>query len=277
MTGVRPSWHTSAVSVKPSPVTPAPAATLVLLRDRAAGEVELLLIQRHRASKFAAGDFVFAGGKVESEDCPADAARWCAGLEDKEAGRILALEDAPRIALAYWIGAIREAFEEVGVLLAYGADGGAARVEGARFEAYRQACQADKGAFWDMVRAEGFTLATDRLRYFAHWITPEENPLRFDTRFFAAPMPLGQRAIADGEEIIAVRWMTVAEAWAARAAGEISLRLPTIKNLALFEGASSSAHAFARLAGGPVPAIRPRLILENGERRALLPGDAGYY
>ena len=277
MTGADASWHTTAVPVKPLPVTPAPAATLVLLRDRAAGEVVLLLLQRHRASKFAAGDFVFAGGKVETDDCPADAARWCAGLDRKNAARLLGLEGAPRAALAYWIGAIREAFEEVGVLLAYGSEGRPVRVARARFEAYRRACQADKGAFWDMVRAERFTLATDRLRYFAHWITPEENPLRFDTRFFAAPMPPGQRAVADGKEIIAVRWMTVAEAWAARAAGEINLRLPTIKNLALFEGASSSAHAFERLVAQTIPTIRPRLVLEHGERRVLLPGDAGYY
>lgn len=263
--------------VKPSPVTPAPAATLVLLRDRAPGEVETLLIQRHRASTFAAGDFVFPGGKVETEDNPGDATRWCAGLDETDAARVLGLDGAPPAALAYWIGAIREAFEEVGVLLAYGSDGRPVDVEAARFETYRRACQADNRAFWDMVRAERLTLATDGLRYFAHWITPEENPIRFDTRFFAAPMPTGQRAVADDQEIIAVRWLTVAEAGAARTRGEISLRTPTIKNLALFEGAASSAHALARLAGQPVPTIRPRVITENGERRALLPGDPGYY
>ena len=250
---------------------------MVLLRDRAAGEVEVLLIQRHRASRFAGGDFVFPGGRVELDDTPADAERWCADLDEDAAARVLGLSDAPRTALAYWIGAIREAFEEVGVLLAYDAGGGPVPAEGARLADYRRACQADHRAFWDMLRTERFTLATDRLRYFAHWITPEENPLRYDTRFFAAPMPAGQQAVADEREIVAVRWMTVAEAEAAGRSGEISLRTPTIRNLALFAGASSSAHALERVGATPITAIRPRIVTENGARRVLLPGDPGYY
>jgi len=95
----------------------------VLLRDRSAGEVELLLIQRHRASKFAGGDFVFPGGRVELDDTPADAERWCTGLDEEAAARVLGLATAPGTALAYWIGAIREAFEEVGVLLACDGEG----------------------------------------------------------------------------------------------------------------------------------------------------------
>lgn len=265
--------------VKPSPVVPKPAATLVLLRDRAPGDVgvEVLLIQRHRESRFAGGDYVFPGGKVEVDDNPDDAARACAGLDEEMATRVLGLEGAPRTALAYWVGAIREAFEEVGVLLAYGADGAPIDVADARFAAYREACQVENQAFWDMIRAERLTLATDGLRYFAHWITPEEAPYRYDTRFFAARMPAGQHAVADDREIIDVRWMTVAEAWAARASGDITLRLPTIKNLAVFEDAASTADALGRLTGRDVPMIQPRLVLENGERRVLLPGDPGWW
>jgi len=265
------------VPVKPSPATPSPAATLVLLRDRAPGQVECLLIQRHHGARFAGGDYVFPGGRLEADDNPDDAARDCAGLDETRAAGVLGLDDAPRTALAYWVGAIREAFEEVGVLLAYAADGRPARLDEARAAAYRHACQADNRAFWDMVRAERLTLATDHLHYFAHWITPEEAPYRYDTRFFAAPMPADQEARADDREIIDVRWMTVAEAWAARDRGEITLRLPTIKNLAMFEGASSTADALARLDGRPVPMIRPRLIAAAGERRVLLPGDPGWW
>jgi len=254
---------------------PAAAATLVLVRDRAPGAVELLLIQRHRASRFAGGDFVFPGGKVELDDAPEDAARWCAGLDELTAARVLGLS-APRAALAYWIGAIREAFEEVGILLAYDDSGHSVRPEGARLEAYRRACQADHRAFWTMLRAERFVLATDRLRHFAHWITPEESPLRFDTRFFAAPMPDGQRAVADEREIVAVRWMTVAEAERAQRVGEITLRTPTIRNLTLFEGAVSAAQALEGLGADPIVTIRPRIVTEEGRRRVLLPGDAGY-
>lgn len=265
------------VPVKPTPVTPAPAATLVLLRDRSAGPFDVLLIRRHDDSKFAAGAFVFPGGKIEPDDNPDDAPAWCRGLAPLEAARILGLEDAPRVALGYWVGAIRETFEEAGVLLAYGPDGRPARVADPRFAAYRRACHADNRAFWDMIRAERFTLATDRLVYFAHWITPEVNPLRFDTRFFAAEMPAAQEAAADEREITEVRWLPVREAFEASARGELPLRAPTMKNLALFDGARTAAEALARLRGRRVQTIRPRVIGEGASRTVLMPGDPGYF
>lgn len=264
--------------VKPAPVTPVPAATLVLLRERPAGGCELLLIQRHHASKFAAGDYVFPGGKIEPDDNPAGAVERCRGLDAATATRVLGVDDTAQ-ALGYWVGAIREAFEEVGVLLAHGPDGRPLGAEGAGLGDYRRACQADNRAFWDMVRAENFTLATDQLVYFAHWITPEERPLRFDTRFFAAPMPAGQAAVADDREIVDVRWLSPAEAFAARDRGEISLRLPTQKNIALVEGAGSVKDALARLGERTVQTIRPRLVGEGEGQtpRSLLPGDPGYH
>jgi 8-oxo-dGTP pyrophosphatase MutT (NUDIX family) len=265
-----------AVPVKPDAAVPSPAATLVLLRDRPRAGVEVLLMQRHRQSKFAAGDFVFPGGKLEADDNPEDAAAWCAGLDEKEAARRLALEHDPRAALGYWIGAIRETFEEVGVLLARDADGAVVRAADPRFAAHRRAVQADNRAFWAMVRAERLTLATDRLVYFAHWVTPEDQPLRFDTRFFAAPMPAGQEAVSDEHEAIDLRWLTPAEVTAARGRGEISLRAPTVKNLALFDGAASVEDALGRLAGREVVTIRPRAVVVDGVRRILMPGDPGY-
>jgi 8-oxo-dGTP pyrophosphatase MutT (NUDIX family) len=264
------------VSVKPSPVTPSPAATLVLLRDRAAGGFDTLLMQRHLKSKFAAGDFVFPGGKLHADDNPDDAAEWCAGLSITHAARVLGLEHAPRTALAHWIGAIRETFEEVGVLLARDADGHPARVSEARFADYRRACQTDNRAFWSMVKTERFTLSTDRLVYFAHWVTPEDLPLRFDTRFFAAELPAGQDATGDGHEVIALRWVSPRQALDAQRAGEISLRYPTIRNLMLFEGAATAADALARLRGRHIPEVRPRVLMEDGKRRVVIPGDAGY-
>jgi 8-oxo-dGTP pyrophosphatase MutT (NUDIX family) len=264
------------VAVKPPPREPSPAATLVLLRARAAGGVDTLLMQRHHKSKFAAGDFVFPGGKLEADDNPDDAADWCAGLDVEAAARMLGLPHAPRIALAYWIGAIRETFEEVGVLLARDADGRAARVDEPRFAEYRRAGQTDNQAFWSMVKAERLMLSTDRLVYFAHWVTPEDMPLRFDTRFFATEMPEGQEAIGDDHEAIALRWLSPSEALDAQRRGEISLRYPTIRNLMLFEGASSPAEALRRLHGRAVPEVRPRALVENGKRRVVIPGDPGY-
>jgi 8-oxo-dGTP pyrophosphatase MutT (NUDIX family) len=226
------------VTVKPAPVTPVPAATLVLLRSRSAGAFEVLLIRRHTASKFAA---------------------------------------APSAALGHWVGVIRETFEEVGILLAYGPDGRPVRVDDDRYARYRRACQADHHAFWEMLRAERLTLATDALVYFAHWITPETQPLRFDTRFFAAAMAEGQEAVADEREITEVRWLAPREAIDANARGQLSLRNPTVKNLELFDGAPTVAAALERLNGRDVRTILPRVIIEGDKRRVLLPGEPGYY
>jgi len=163
------------VPVKPVPVTPVPAATLVLLRDRSIGGFEVLLIRRHSASKFAAGDFVFPGGKIEATD-GSDGA-----------------------------GVIRETFEEVGILLA------CARTAGSRggrptLRGLSARVPARSPRVLEMLRAERLTPATDRLVYFAHWITPETQPLRFDTRFFAAATPRTD-AVADAHEITEVRWL----------------------------------------------------------------------
>jgi 8-oxo-dGTP pyrophosphatase MutT (NUDIX family) len=263
------------VSVKP-PVVPSPAATLVLLRDRREGGVETLLIQRHAGSRFAAGDHVFPGGRIEAEDCPADVATWCAGPDAATAAARLGIE-AGDGALGYWVGAIREAFEEVGVLLAYDAGGRPVGAGSLDLAGWRARCRADDRAFWEMLRAERLVLATDGLRYFAHWITPEERPIRFDTRFFAAPMPDGQEATEDGREIVAVRWLSPAEALAARERGEISLRVPTMRNLALFASAPSVRDALAAVGDSPVAAIRPRLVTRDGQVRSLLPGDPGWH
>jgi 8-oxo-dGTP pyrophosphatase MutT (NUDIX family) len=265
------------VSVKPVPVTPVPAATLVLLRNRSAGAFEVLLIRRHAASKFAAGDFVFPGGKIETSDGPDDAAAWCRSIDAEQASRRLGLASPPSAALGHWVGVIRETFEEVGILLAYGADGRPVRVDGARYTDYRRACQADHRAFLDMLRAEHLTLATDALVYFAHWITPEIQPLRFDTRFFAALMPEGQEAVADEREITEVRWLAPREAIELHARGQLSLRNPTVKNLELIDGVSTPAAALARLDGREVRTILPRVIVEGDKRRVLLPGEPGYF
>ena len=266
-----------AVPVKPAPVTPAPAATLVLIRDRPGGGIECLLMQRHQKSKFAAGAFVFPGGKIETDDNPEDAAAWCRGLDMATAAGRLNLESAPRTALGYWIGAIRETFEEAGLLLAVDAGGRDAAVAAPRLAEYRKACQSDNRAFWSLLRNEGLQLATDRLVYFAHWITPEDQPLRFDTRFFAAPAPAGQEATGDEYEMTDLRWLAPAEAVAASQRGEIMLRNPTVKNLLRFDGARTVAEALDQVRDRPVPTILPRIVVQpDGTRRALLPGDPGY-
>jgi len=264
-----------------TPAVPSPAATLVLLRDRAPDRVEALLLQRHTRSKFAGGDYVFAGGKVEADDIPDDVERFCRDLTAGEASRRLGGGLASREAIGYWVGAIREAFEEVGILLAYAPDGEFVTFtpeNRSRYDDYRAACQAANPAFFAMLRAERLLLATDRLSYFAHWITPEENPIRFDTRFFAAVAPSGQDPVADGHEIVAVRWFTPDEAFEAMGRKEISLRPPTIKNLEIVrEAGAPVSHVVAEVGRRDVPTIRPRVLTVDGRPLAVLPGDPRWY
>lgn len=262
------------------PAMPAPAATLVLLRDRPGGTAEILLIQRHGRSKFAAGDYVFAGGKVEADDIPDDVERFCPALGPEQARARLGGDLTARQALGYWVGAIREAFEEVGVLLAYDSTGAVVRFtpeNHPRFAAHRAACQKANPAFFTMLREERLTLATERLTYFAHWITPEEQPLRFDTRFFAAESP-DQDPEVDGHEIVALRWSTPGEAFEALRRKEITLRLPTIKNLELLQGAGTrTAEILSGLRDRAVVTIRPRVLQVDGKPLAVLPGDPRWY
>jgi 8-oxo-dGTP pyrophosphatase MutT (NUDIX family) len=251
------------------------------MRARPAGPAEILLIRRHGRSKFAAGDYVFAGGKVEADDIPDDVEHFCRGLTLDEASARLGGDLTARQALGYWVGAIREAFEEVGMLLAYDRQGEFVRFtpdSRARIEAHRRACQSANPAFFTMLREEGLTLATDRLTYFAHWITPEEQPLRFDTRFFAAAAPPGQEPEVDGHEIVALRWSTPAEAFEALRRKEITLRLPTIKNLELLQAAGSRTEEILHaLRGRAVPTIRPRVLQVDGKPVPVLPGDPRWY
>jgi len=261
--------------------TPSPAASLLLLRDRPPAVVETLLLQRHAKSKFAAGDYVFAGGKIEADDMPPDGERFCRGLTPEQASARLGGGLAPREALAYWVGAIREAFEEVGVLLAYEVPGRLLRITPAsreRYEAYRAACQKANPAFFDMLRAERLTLATDLVSYFAHWITPEEQPIRFDTRFFVGLMPPEQEPVADGHEIVDLKWLTPADALAAAKRKEIGLRTPTIKNLELIAaGGAPASRVVESLGAREVPTIRPRVLQVDGKPVPVLPGDPRWY
>ena len=132
-----------------------------------------------------------------------------------------------------------------------------------------------------MLRAEQLVLATDRLSYFAHWITPEENPIRFDTRFFAAVAPTGQEAVADGHEIVSVRWHTADEALEAMRRKEISLRTPTIKNLEIVGAAAvagaTASEVVALIGRREVATIRPRVLTVDGRPVPVLPGDPRWY
>ena len=256
-------------------VVPAlPAATVTLLRDTARG-LEVLMLQRNFQSGFMPGMFLFPGGALDPGDCDPSVLSRCPGIDDAAASATLGLSQG---GLAYWAAAIRESFEEAGVLLAYDERGRLVNPRevprAQRFEEYRRKLNAGEEGLAPMLESEGLTLAVDRLTYFSHWITPERAPRRYDTRFFAAIAPDDQEAAADNVEAIHHVWVNPGQALARHHAGEFDMRTPTIRTLEQFATFPSADALFAGLrAQRAAPAIQPRI---GPDGKPLLPGEAGY-
>jgi len=203
------------------------AATILLLRQGSAG-IEVFMVQRPGRGIFP-NLHVFPGGKVD----PADdgLSHLCEGLDDPQASSQLGM---PSGGLRYWVTAIRECFEECGVLLAY-RDRSPFEPSGdeerARFDDYRDALAARSDTLTELARRERLRLSTDRVLYFSHWITPASAPARFDTRFFATAMPEGQQALGHSGETVAGTWIRAADALANFDAGRWQMIHPTLTTL----------------------------------------------
>lgn len=238
------------------------------------------MVRRSLESVFVGGAHVFPGGALDPGD--GDGSTACDGIDDAAASRILGI---PAGGLAYWVAAVRESFEEAGVLIARERPGapvlsfaGSADVpRAARLAAHRRALNAKSTAFGDVLRAEGLQLALDRVHYVAHWVTPEGSPRRYDTRFFVTAAPRGQVAAHDASETISHLWIRPADALAQHQAGKLHLVLPTIRNLEALT-ASPTTHALFEAVTQirDVPTVRPRLAGGPGRARLLMPGDPGY-
>ena len=254
-------------------IQPQPAATVTLVRDAPRG-LEVLMLQRSHSLKFMPGVYVFPGGALDAADSSPEIQAMCAGLEDEAASRALGVE---RGGIAYWVAAIREAFEEAGILLAYDASGSMVSLHGdaaERYRAHRSSLDERRGDFGAIVRDEGLRLAVDRLTYFGHWITPVSAPRRYDTRFFLAVAPERQEARHDNYETIAHVWMRPQEALDLCARETLNMRFPTIKTLEQFTRCATAAELVAVLSSTRV--VRPLLPRMTRDGRTLLPNDPGY-
>ena len=274
---------------QPGASSPRPSSTVILLRDEPAAEsFSVLMLERHGSIAFP-GAHAFPGGVVDASDADAPGAtlpptqRWAAPHEG----------DRPPEAIAYWIAALRELFEEVGILLARG-DGG---LLGGSLPPSAAALRSRINAGEPFTRAlasTGLVPATDQLFYFARWITPVTNPRRWDTRFLVGRAPHGQEPVVDGTETVSCAWFTPRAALAVYEAGHITLIPPTVRtldDLARFpsvEAVCADARDRAVRAvvpeivqGGPEPAIRypestgrsdvpaRRLVLRDGRWRPV--------
>ena len=255
------------------------AATVMLVRDGQAG-LEVFMLRRTHAAVFAGGLYVFPGGAVDDADRSPDVEGWCDGLSDHEASDLLAV---PSGGLGYWIAAIRECFEEAGVLLARHPDGEVIRFDDpAVEERYRQRRTAVHDGtlrLIDLCAYEGLRLATDGIRYVSHWITPIGERRRFDTRFFLARAPQAQEPLHDDQETIESLWVQPAEALARERQGELAMIPPTMRNLEfLFPHATADEALEAAGGVGRPPVVQPKLRLDGEGRVAeiILPWDPGF-
>lgn len=259
------------------PAAPKDAASVLLLRDASGGSgIEVLMVRRHAGSDFAADMHVFPGGGVEDSDCGDEATRLCAGMGLDSALALLPDAPYPARALGILVAGIRETFEETGILLAREATGELVDCRGeaaARFAAYREEMREGRLSFMEMVAREGLELAVDRLVYFAHWITPEISPIRFDTRFFLAAAPPCQVAAQDDVEVTDHVWISPAEALERNERGTFAMLPPTIVNLMALKRFASVGEALSSSAGRDIPTIAPRVVIEHGRMKLLMPED----
>jgi 8-oxo-dGTP pyrophosphatase MutT (NUDIX family) len=253
------------------PVTPRDAATVMLLRDGPSGRLEVYMLRRKPSMAFAAGAMVFPGGSVDPRD--ADEEVGWAGPDAAEWGRVF--DAPPEHARALVCAAVRETFEESGVLLAGpSADSVVEDTTSDEWEADRHALLDHSLSLAELLTRRGLVLRADLLRPWSRWITPVMEPRRFDTRFFAAALPAGQRTRDVGGEASEVAWVEPAEALAAGQRKELMLMPPT--RVSLTELADCGSRDAALTGPRQVAPIIPELQLRNGAVWLTVPGLSGY-
>jgi 8-oxo-dGTP pyrophosphatase MutT (NUDIX family) len=260
------------------------AATVLLLREQPSG-LEVLMMRRASAVSFMGGMWVFPGGRLESSDqSPGALARTQPTRPERHATQLHTMQGEPlepSEAIGLHVAACREAFEEAGVLLAVTPSGEPCelgRVE--RLRSRRDEITADAGAFVRMLEEEDLRVDVGQLVYWSHWITPSLEPKRFDTRFFVAPLPLGQEASADLSELTEHAWINPAGVAEAMERGEIKVVPPTLLTLEdlaeSFARHGSLAAMLEAERGRAVPPVMPRIDVREDAVRVVMPWDAGY-
>ena len=259
-------------------VNPRPASTILLLRDSAAtkgadgksrDEIEVFMMVRHYEIDFNSGALVFPGGSVDAGDQEIIARHELySGGEGLDAS-----------ALSFRIAAIRETFEESGILLAR-PQGSRALVDAKRASEIEAASRAalceSKTTFLKVLTDNKMLLALDELVPYAHWITPEGMPKRFDTWFFLAAAPPEQVGAHDGKESTDSIWVSPRQALEGGESGRFKLPFPTTRNLIRLGKQAGVKAALDDSRGKPVVTVMPMMTKLNGGRQLRIPLEAGY-
>ena len=239
-----------------------PAATILLVRDGAAGLEVFMVVRHHKIDSFS-GALVFPGGKVDKGD-----------THDSVRTRIDGADGLDDWEFSMRVAAVREAYEECGVLLARDEHTGKL-VDAAKLKAMepiRDALNRNELTIGELLEKSGLRLAADLLTPFAHWITPNIMPKRFDTRFYLAAAPEDHLAIHDGSESVDSVWIRPADAMAESEAGTKMIIFPTRMNVLKLGRSSNIAHAIETARATKVVTVEPKV-----DGKVLrIPAEAGY-
>jgi 8-oxo-dGTP pyrophosphatase MutT (NUDIX family) len=250
------------------PVPARDAATVALLRRVPDGALEVYMLRRKASMEFAAGAYVFPGGSVDPRD--ADQAVAWAGPAPETWGRVFGAD--ANIARGLVCAAVRETFEESGVLLAGpSADTVVADTTGDDWEADREALIDRRLSLAEFLNKRGLVLRADLLRPWSHWITPDIERKRFDTRFFVAAMPPGQRTRDVGGEADEVAWLRPEQALARGKDGNIFLMPPTFRTLTELSAYDDVGAVLA--CDREIVTFQPRAAEVDGEMWLVLPDE----
>ncbi|MBL4682374.1 MAG: hypothetical protein JKY88_16855 [Pseudomonadales bacterium] len=242
---------------------PIPSATILMLRDGSRG-LEIFMVVRHHQIDFASGALVFPGGKLNEGDD--HVSQYCEGANTQDTQ------------LSYQVGAIREAFEECGILLAR-TSGQKALISASRLKElaqFREPLAKGKLEIKDFLESESLMLACDQLQHYAHWVTPEMMPKRFDTQFYLAEAPADHLAIHDGYESVDSVWIRPEDALAGNKSGKYTIIFPTRLNIEMLAEASSVKEAFEQAKNRKVVTVKPRFEKREDGNYLCLPEDTGY-
>lgn len=256
--------------------TPRDAATVIITRDSRARQYEVFLMRRHQDQDFLGGAYVFPGGRLDEEDCDPGLLPYTRGLSREEASRLLQEADLPGArAVGLFLTAIRETIEEAGVLLACEIEGTEAAVA-ERLTRYRQALHKREMTMKQLAQEENLLFDLGTLVPYAHWITPEIVPTRFDTRFFLAPIPAGQTPIHDDKELVESLWVAPSVAIEQSARNELLLMPPTIKIMEDLSAFETAADLFRAAKTKRIETVLPQAFSGEEGQGIKLPHDSEY-
>ena len=253
---------------------PRDAATVIMLRDDRDAGLEVYLMRRHRRQSFMAGAFVFPGGRLDPADCDPGLWAFGRGVAPDRAGESLSEPGLPgETAMGLYFSAVRETFEEAGVLLT---EEGDAKRGAMRPDFLRKQLHEGKLSLRELAEAENLRFTLDRLQPYAHWITPEIEGKRFDTRFFLCRLPRGQTPTPDEVELTDSLWVTPEKALEGQERKDLMLMPPTLIILMDLAGFSNVDEVMAAAAARPIAPVLPQPFSVGESLGLKLPHDPEY-